>query len=54
MKKVSAIVFNWHGEDVLSVCLASLLEQNMEDLLNNFPFKIRKTAGILQVVLRRS
>jgi len=32
MKKVSAIVVNWNGEDVLSVCLASLLEQDYEDL----------------------
>ena len=32
MKKVSAIVVNWNGEDVLSGCLASLLEQDYEDL----------------------
>ena len=32
MKKVSAIVVNWNGEDVLSGCLASLLKQDYEDL----------------------
>ena len=32
MKKVSAIVVNWNGEDVLSGCLDSLLEQDYEDL----------------------
>ena len=32
MKKVSAIVVNWNGEDVLSGCLASLLEQDYENL----------------------
>lgn len=32
MKNVSAIVVNWNGEDVLSGCLASLLEQDYEDL----------------------
>ena len=32
MKKVSAIVVNWNGEDVLSGCLASLLEQDYQDL----------------------
>ena len=32
MKKVSAIVVNWKGEDVLSGYLASLLEQDYEDL----------------------
>ena len=32
MKKVSAIVVNWNGKDVLSGCLDSLLEQDYEDL----------------------
>ena len=32
MKKVSVIVINWNGEDVVSWCLASLLEQDYEDL----------------------
>ena len=32
MKKVSAILVNWNGEYVLSGCLASLLEQDYEDL----------------------
>ena len=32
MEKVSAIVVNWNGEDVLSGCLTSLLEQDHEDL----------------------
>ena len=54
MKKVSAIVVNCNGEDVLSGCLASLLEQDMEDLLDNFPFKVQKTARVSQVALRRS
>ena len=32
MKKVSAIIVNWNGKDVLSVCLKSLLEQDYENL----------------------
>jgi hypothetical protein len=32
MKKVSAIVVNWSGKDVLSECLQSLLKQNYADL----------------------
>ena len=32
MKKVSAIVVNWNGKDVLSGCLDSLLGQDYEDL----------------------
>ncbi len=32
MKKVSAIVVNWNGKDVLSECLQSLLKQNYEAL----------------------
>jgi GT2 family glycosyltransferase len=32
MKKVSAIVVNWNGKDVLSGCLDSLLKQDYEDL----------------------
>ena len=32
MKKVSAIVVNWNGKDVLSGCLYSLLKQDYEDL----------------------
>mgnify|MGYP002633811425 CR=1 FL=1 len=32
MKKVSAIVVNWNGKDVLSECLQSLLKQEYEDL----------------------
>ena len=31
MKKVSAIVVNWNGKDVLSGCLDSLLNQDYED-----------------------
>ena len=32
MKKVSTLVVNYNGEDVISGCLASLLEQDYEDL----------------------
>lgn len=32
MKKVSAIVVNWNGKDILSECLQSLLKQEYEDL----------------------
>ena len=32
MKKVSAIVVNWNGKDVLSGCLQSLLKQDYENL----------------------
>jgi GT2 family glycosyltransferase len=32
MKKVSAIVVNWNGKDVLSECLQSLLKQDYENL----------------------
>jgi len=32
MKKVSAIIVNWNGKDVLSECLQSLLQQDYEDL----------------------
>ena len=32
MKKVSAIFVNWNGEDILSGCLTSWMEQNYEDL----------------------
>ncbi|MBT3922910.1 MAG: glycosyltransferase [Nitrospina sp.] len=32
MKKVSLIVVNWNGKDVLSGCLQSLLKQNYENL----------------------
>ena len=32
MKKVSAIIVNWNGKDVLSGCLQSLLKQEYEDL----------------------
>ncbi len=32
MKKVSAIVVNWNGKDVLSACLQSLLKQDYSDL----------------------
>ena len=32
MKKVSAIVVNWNGKDVLSECLDSLLEQDYENV----------------------
>ena len=32
MKKVSAIIVNWNGKDVLSGCLFSLLKQDYEDL----------------------
>lgn len=32
MKKVSAIVVNWNGKDVLSGCLQSLLKQDYEEL----------------------
>ena len=32
MKKVSAIVVNWNGKDVLSGCLQSLLKQNYKNL----------------------
>ncbi len=32
MKKVSAIVVNWNGKDVLSGCLRSLLAQDYEDM----------------------
>ena len=32
MKKVSAIIVNWNGKDVLSDCLQSLLEQNYANL----------------------
>lgn len=32
MKKVSVIVVNWNGKDVLSECLQSLLKQEYEDL----------------------
>jgi GT2 family glycosyltransferase len=32
MKKVSAIVVNWNGKDVLSGCLQSLFEQDYENL----------------------
>ena len=32
MKKVSIIVVNWNGKDVLSGCLDSLLKQDYEDL----------------------
>ena len=48
MKKVSAIVVNCNEDDVLSGCLASLLEQDMENLLKNFSFKIRETARTSQ------
>ena len=32
MKKVSAIVVNWNGKDVLSGCLQSLLKQDYGNL----------------------
>ncbi|MEK9628484.1 MAG: glycosyltransferase family 2 protein [Nitrospinota bacterium] len=32
MKKISAIVVNWNGKDVLSGCLRSLLDQDYKDL----------------------
>jgi hypothetical protein len=32
MKKVSAIVVNWNGKDILSECLQSLLKQEYKDL----------------------
>ena len=32
MKKVSAIIVNWNGKDVLSDCLQSLLKQNYANL----------------------
>ncbi len=32
MKKISAIVVNWNGKDVLSGCLRSLLDQDYDDL----------------------
>ena len=31
MKKISAIVVNWNGKEVLSGCLSSLLDQDYED-----------------------
>ena len=31
MKKISAIVVNWNGKEVLSGCLRSLLDQDCED-----------------------
>ena len=31
MKKISAIVVNWNGKEVLSGCLRSLLDQDYED-----------------------
>lgn len=32
MKKVSAIIVNWNGKDILSKCLQSLLKQEYENL----------------------
>ena len=32
MKKVSAIIVNWNGKDVLAACLQSLLKQNYTNL----------------------
>ena len=32
MKKISAIVVNWNGRDVLSGCLESLLDQDYQDV----------------------
>ncbi|MGY8760290.1 MAG: glycosyltransferase family 2 protein, partial [Nitrospinaceae bacterium] len=32
MKKVSAVIVNWNGKDILSKCLQSLLKQEYENL----------------------